>query len=422
MPCANAKAAPDQNAPAHPEELTFTLSTNPPNPRTTFRQGDWICTSLTCAAHNFMRNTVCIGCGAPRPVAPSHSFSNPASSSQSVYNPHNSHSTGIAHPSGIHGGPAASHSLAQPWRTVSSPRFGGVPSSEFINVNGAPYAPEFKQPTFITPQTHATHGEAHTFIAPQTQTQGQGQGQPTFIPPSPLSAVSVSPQRALSRVSSLPSLLHGGGNSGASWPSGAGAGMGGNAGEQPMGSSASASNAGTSARLPPFSLSTRSFPQVFSQANKVTGTNANLGSSPTSASFSPTAPSFSPASLSPVTPSFPSNVLPSSVTAHPTLNQGTNGLLPPTTLSTILKLPSILTPSGRAFARGGRVQNVSPDPLTPCVMFWPDNEVWPERGQIRPAGGPLARVVQAEGVWAEVAEAGQGRPRWGEQGPPFRRF
>jgi hypothetical protein len=46
----------------------------------------------------------------------------------------------------------------------------------------------------------------------------------------------------------------------------------------------------------------------------------------------------------------------------------------------------LLTPSGRAFAIGGKVQNVSQDPLTPCVMYWPDNEPLPDQGQIRPSG------------------------------------
>lgn len=45
----------------------------------------------------------------------------------------------------------------------------------------------------------------------------------------------------------------------------------------------------------------------------------------------------------------------------------------------------LLTPSGRAFAIGGRVQNVSTDPLAPCIMYWPDNEPFPEPGQIRPS-------------------------------------
>lgn len=44
----------------------------------------------------------------------------------------------------------------------------------------------------------------------------------------------------------------------------------------------------------------------------------------------------------------------------------------------------LLTPSGRAFAIGGRVQNISRDPLSPCIMYWPENEPFPEQGQIRP--------------------------------------
>jgi hypothetical protein len=46
----------------------------------------------------------------------------------------------------------------------------------------------------------------------------------------------------------------------------------------------------------------------------------------------------------------------------------------------------LLTPSGRAFAVGGKVQNISSDPLSPCIMYWPDNEPFPEQGQIRPGG------------------------------------
>ncbi|KAG5646155.1 hypothetical protein DXG03_004208 [Asterophora parasitica] len=46
----------------------------------------------------------------------------------------------------------------------------------------------------------------------------------------------------------------------------------------------------------------------------------------------------------------------------------------------------LLTPSGRAFSVGGKVQNISSDPLSPCIMYWPDNEPFPEQGQIRPSG------------------------------------
>ncbi|KAF8621477.1 hypothetical protein AX15_007768 [Amanita polypyramis BW_CC] len=58
-----------------------------------------------------------------------------------------------------------------------------------------------------------------------------------------------------------------------------------------------------------------------------------------------------------------------------------------TPLGTFQKPPHpLLTPSGRAFAVGGRVRNVSNDPLSPCIMYWPDNEPLPEQGQIRPGG------------------------------------
>ncbi|KAJ7443769.1 hypothetical protein B0H11DRAFT_1747869 [Mycena galericulata] len=50
-----------------------------------------------------------------------------------------------------------------------------------------------------------------------------------------------------------------------------------------------------------------------------------------------------------------------------------------------LHLVRQLTPSGHAFAVGGKVQNISRDPLCPCTMYWPDNEWLPEQGQIRPS-------------------------------------
>ncbi len=49
------------------------------------------------------------------------------------------------------------------------------------------------------------------------------------------------------------------------------------------------------------------------------------------------------------------------------------------------RVPHILTPSGRAFSVGGRVQDLSTDPLSPCIIFWPDNEPFPEQSQIRPS-------------------------------------
>jgi hypothetical protein len=59
------------------------------------------------------------------------------------------------------------------------------------------------------------------------------------------------------------------------------------------------------------------------------------------------------------------------------------------------RIPHILTPSGRAFSMGGRVQDVSSDPLSSCFLFWPDNEPLPEQGQIRPnnAFGEPVRIA-----------------------------
>ncbi|KIY69265.1 hypothetical protein CYLTODRAFT_420871 [Cylindrobasidium torrendii FP15055 ss-10] len=153
---------------SHPE---FTLSSNPPNPRTSFRLGDWICSSPKCAAHNFGRNVHCIGCGCPRA------------------------SSGMNSPA---------HQLAPiVTRPLPSPRFAASPNSQ--------------------------------------------------------------------------------------------------------------------------------------------------------ASFSPTTVQHPP--------SYPSSPAPPVKSTNP-----------------------LLTPSGRAFASGGRVQNTSTDPLNPCIMFWPDNEPFPEIGQIRPSG------------------------------------
>ncbi|KAF9784738.1 hypothetical protein BJ322DRAFT_1141791 [Thelephora terrestris] len=46
--------------------------------------------------------------------------------------------------------------------------------------------------------------------------------------------------------------------------------------------------------------------------------------------------------------------------------------------------PIQLTPSGTHICMGGKVQNISKDPLSPCYMFWSFNEPLPDQGQIRP--------------------------------------
>lgn len=54
----------------------------------------------------------------------------------------------------------------------------------------------------------------------------------------------------------------------------------------------------------------------------------------------------------------------------------------------------LLTPSGRSFSVGGKVQNISSDPTVACIMYWPDNEPFPEQGQIRPSNLVGVPVIQ----------------------------
>ncbi|KAI1790607.1 hypothetical protein LXA43DRAFT_890668 [Ganoderma leucocontextum] len=167
---------------------SYTISSNPPNPKTSFRLGDWMCSAPNCSAHNFQRNTVCIACGYPH--------------------------TGSGSPA-LPGDPSLSPTfpLAAP-----SPRFAG---------------------RFSTSQPNPTLSSASTGPPPSG-----------YPPPSAASALA-------------------------------------------------AAHAQMSSKPPP--------------------------------------PQYPP-----------------------------------------------LTPSGRALSVGGRVRNISRDPLSPCVMYWPDNEPLPEPCQIRP--------------------------------------
>lgn len=58
----------------------------------------------------------------------------------------------------------------------------------------------------------------------------------------------------------------------------------------------------------------------------------------------------------------------------------------------------LLTPSGRDFSRGGKVQNISSDSSAPCIMYWPDNEPFPDQGQIRPSNISGIPVSWAENL------------------------
>ncbi|CDO74691.1 hypothetical protein BN946_scf184960.g5 [Trametes cinnabarina] len=176
---------------------SYTISSNPPNPKTNFRAGDWMCSAPNCSAHNFQRNIACIVCGRPR------SGGAPPLSAEQAYSPN--------------------YPLANP-----SPRF----ASRYNGTQSAPQTP-------LAPTPSAASGFPF---------QGPAHGAGLGVAPPP--------------------------------------------------------HAHTPSKAPP--------------------------------------PQYPP-----------------------------------------------LTPSGRALAVGGRVRNISRDPLSPCVMYWPDNEPLPEPCQIRPIDSAL---------------------------------
>ncbi|KAI0830201.1 hypothetical protein BC628DRAFT_1416512 [Trametes gibbosa] len=58
------------HAPGDANGPLYTISSNPPNPKTSFRAGDWMCSAPNCSAHNFQRNLSCIVCGRQRGGGP----------------------------------------------------------------------------------------------------------------------------------------------------------------------------------------------------------------------------------------------------------------------------------------------------------------------------------------------------------------
>ncbi|KZS97177.1 hypothetical protein SISNIDRAFT_247138 [Sistotremastrum niveocremeum HHB9708] len=243
----------------------YQLSTNPPNIRTSFRTGDWICHNPACAAHNFTRNPICIGCSTPRPSVPGTSTTVPGVRSGDI-----SPSPGTNSP--------------------LSPGSPSPPGSLLYNPNNQNQNPtlHIASPRFLQ-NNHHHHNLNQTF-------PNNGNGS-LSLPSSPSSNINPS----FSFTSSLQSIS---------------------------------------------SLTTNPAPSLSSLTSSASGTTTQL-----------------------------------------TLGPG-NQLRP---------LPSILTPTGRAFAVGGRVRNVSPNPLSPCVLFWPDNEDLPSEGQVRPvySGTPLSEETQA---------------------------
>ncbi|KAH6904510.1 hypothetical protein BKA70DRAFT_537208 [Coprinopsis sp. MPI-PUGE-AT-0042] len=228
--------------------LDFTISTNPPNPKTSFRSGDWICPQPKCAAHNFGRNHSCIGCGCTRSGNPSTTTTAPNQQITSL-------------------GPLS--------RLASSPRF-------TVNANAN------DQAAVMYPQ-----GSASTVFYSSAQPDHQQH----------LNAPSLYEEFPRPRQQPQP-------------------------------------------QMPQRTAPQQQLPPRATNPHLHTGMSSNM-SNPMSNSMSTGAAAHPPQPPKP---------------SHP-----------------------ILTPSGRAFAVGGRVQNISSDPLSPCIMYWPDNEPFPEQGQIRPS-------------------------------------
>ncbi|KAG8853293.1 hypothetical protein FRB91_005184 [Serendipita sp. 411] len=80
------------------------------------------------------------------------------------------------------------------------------------------------------------------------------------------------------------------------------------------------------------------------------------------------------------------------------------------TVLTHTKSPSLLTPSGKTFALGGRVQNISRDEVNPILMFWPDNEPLPLPAQIRPPTSVLMALGGFNGPPPPILNTGNKGP------------
>ncbi|KAF5314331.1 hypothetical protein D9619_011771 [Psilocybe cf. subviscida] len=309
--------------------IEYTLSSNPPNPKTNFRLGDWICPSTNCAAHNFGRNLSCIGCGCPR--------STPSSNGNNNSSMMNANSNSF-------GGPGQhdllrqyhQHNLASSSnRATSSPRFSNnnnnapPPSAMSAQQSNGPSNVYYSSappppPAFVQqaqhlqsqqqqhnhphdrqhnhPHQHQNHQPHHSQQQQQQHHSSQTQHR-TQLPSTP--SASLLPHIAIGHPS---------GHSTANPPS-INIGVGPGAVSVGMHSTIGGSSSGPGG--------------VGTSSGMGSGSGSGVGGKPHS--------------------------------QHP-----------------------LLTPSGRAFAVGGKVQNVSSDPLTPCIMYWPDNEPLPEQGQIRP--------------------------------------
>ena len=352
--------------------LGFTLSTNPPAPRATaFRQGDWMCTAPGCGAHNFGRNSVCIGCGWARvhqqqlggPTAAS-TTTTPTAAAAAVFGGGNfgrggmGIGLGMAYPSDAVGG-GIGGSGARPGVGNGIPRFASTSTSTSAStptadVNGLESAVNLSlHPSAV----HALGGpgglnalQAAILAHQHSQQQQQARG-------------------VVDRPKVPHATIHGNNSNGKDAAAVAAL----NALQGLPGVGASSTSNGVPLLIPTTIAGNGNSPMVPSTLPGQTQGFSTLQQQLTHLQQQQKQQQQQQQQQqNPVLPT---------LTHHLTA-----AAAPPPVQAPPYVLPSLLTPSGRQIAQGGSIRNVSGDDTNPIFMFWPDNEPLPDPGQCRPPG------------------------------------